>query len=86
LIGVGSLALFSAYRHGKASIVTPYVQLFPVISVLIGVPLYDERIDLWRGLGIIAAIGSGIVLSMEREPPPPLHESTGKPADKPPPV
>lgn len=69
LMGVGSLTLFMAYRHGKASIVTPYVQLFPLISVLVGVPLYHERIDLWRGIGVLAAIGAGVVLSLEREPP-----------------
>lgn len=69
LMGLGSLTLFQAYRHGKASIVTPYVQLFPVISVVVGVPLYHEKLDWWRGIGIVAAIGSGLVLSLEREPP-----------------
>jgi drug/metabolite transporter (DMT)-like permease len=69
LMGVGSLTLFMAYRHGKASIVTPYVQLFPVISVLVGIPLYHERIDWWRGIGVVAAIGAGLVLSLEREDP-----------------
>jgi drug/metabolite transporter (DMT)-like permease len=69
LMGLGSLTLFQAYRHGKASIVTPYVQLFPVISVVVGVPLYHEKLDWWRGIGIVAAIGAGLVLSLEREEP-----------------
>jgi drug/metabolite transporter (DMT)-like permease len=75
LMGVGSLTLFMAYRHGKASIVTPYVQLFPVISVLAAIPLYNERLDLWRGIGVVAAIGAGVVLSLEQQEPAPATEA-----------
>jgi len=75
LIGVGSLTLFMAYRHGKASIVTPYVQLFPVISVLVAVPLYQERIGLWRGIGIVAALAAGVVLCLEKEEPLPVAKT-----------
>lgn len=69
LMGVGSLTLFMAYRHGKASIVTPYVQLFPLITVLLGVPLFHERIDWLRGIGIVMALGAGVVLSLEKDDP-----------------
>ncbi len=69
LMGLGSLTLFMAYRHGKASIVTPYVQLFPVITVLLGVPLFHERIDWFRGIGIVGALGAGVVLSLDRDDP-----------------
>jgi drug/metabolite transporter (DMT)-like permease len=75
LMGVGALTLFMAYRHGKASIVTPYVQLFPVLSVLVAVPLYQERVDLWRGIGIVAALGAGLVLSLEKEEPVPVPKT-----------
>lgn len=67
LMGFGSLTLFQAYRHGKASIVTPYVQLFPIFSVLLGVPLYGERLDLTRGIGVVLAIAAGVVLSFEKD-------------------
>lgn len=69
LMGLGSLTLFMAYHHGKASIVTPYVQLFPVISVLVGVPLFHERIDWLRGIGIVAALAAGVVLSLDKDDP-----------------
>ncbi|MCI0537040.1 MAG: DMT family transporter [Verrucomicrobiales bacterium] len=69
LTGFGSLTLFMAYRHGKASIVTPYIQLFPVITVLLGVPLFRERIDWWRGIGIALALGAGVVLSLDKDAP-----------------
>ncbi|MGI8783308.1 MAG: DMT family transporter [Acidobacteriota bacterium] len=65
LMGVGSLTLFAAYRHGKASIVTPFSQLYPIITVLVAVPLYHESIDLLRGIGIVAALAAGVILSIE---------------------
>ncbi|MBI1895873.1 MAG: DMT family transporter [Acidobacteria bacterium] len=66
LMGGGSLTLFAAYRHGKASVVTPLSQLFPIITVLVAVPLYGERIDLLKGIGIAAALAAGLILGMER--------------------
>ena len=66
LMGVGSLTLFAAYRHGKASVVTPYSQLFPIITVLAGVPLYGERLDLLRSAGVVAALAAGVILSVEK--------------------
>jgi drug/metabolite transporter (DMT)-like permease len=65
LMGAGSLTLFAAYRYGKASVVTPFSQLFPVITVLAAVPLFNERIDLLRGIGIAAALSAGVILSSE---------------------
>jgi uncharacterized membrane protein len=66
-MGIGSLTLFAAYRHGKASIVTPYSQLYPVITIFAAIPLYGEHIDVARGIGIAAAIVAGILLSLEKE-------------------
>jgi len=66
LMGAGSLTLFAAYRHGKASVVTPFSQLFPIITVLVAVPLFHEHIDSLRGIGIVAALLGGIILSLEK--------------------
>jgi drug/metabolite transporter (DMT)-like permease len=67
LMGIGSLTLFAAYRYGKASVVTPYSQLFPIITVLAGVPLYGEQIDVVRAIGILAALAAGVILTFERQ-------------------
>ena len=68
-MGFGALTLFAAYRRGKASIISPYSQLFPVITVLVAVPVYDEKLDLLRGIGVVAALASGVLLSMEKTEP-----------------
>jgi drug/metabolite transporter (DMT)-like permease len=65
LMGFGSLTLFAAYRYGKASIVTPFSQLFPIITVIAAVPLYEEPINLARGVGIVGALAAGIILTLE---------------------
>jgi drug/metabolite transporter (DMT)-like permease len=70
-MGLGSLTLFAAYRRGKASIVSPYSQLFPVITVLAAGPLYQEKLDLLRGIGVFAAIVAGVLLSIEKPEPKP---------------
>ena len=69
LMGAGALTLFTAYRYGKASIVTPFSQLFPIITVLVAVPVYHEHIDSLRGIGIVAALLAGIILSLEKTEP-----------------
>jgi drug/metabolite transporter (DMT)-like permease len=76
LMGAGAFTLFAAYRHGKASLVTPFSQLYPILTVLAAVPLYHERIDILRGAGVVAALGAGIVLSIEK--PESAHRSAGE--------
>ncbi len=66
-IGFGTLVLFAAYRDGKASIVTPVYALYPAVTVLLAVPIFQERIDLWRGAGIVLALAAALALSYERE-------------------
>jgi drug/metabolite transporter (DMT)-like permease len=67
LMGVGTLTLFAAYRHGKAAVVTAFSQLFPIVTVLVAVPLYHEPLDALRGAGIVAALAAGVILSMEKQ-------------------
>jgi uncharacterized membrane protein len=66
LIGVGTLILFAAYRDGKASVVTALYALYPALTVLLAVPLFDERIDLRKGAAIVLALAAGVALSYER--------------------
>ena len=77
LMGAGTLTLFAAYRYGKASIVTPFSQLFPIITVLVAVPLYHEALDLLRCIGIVAALAGGVILSLEKSTPPAFPETAG---------
>jgi drug/metabolite transporter (DMT)-like permease len=65
LIGVGTLVLFAAYRTGKASVVTALYALYPAVTVLLARPIFNERIDLWKGVAIVLALGAGVALTFE---------------------
>jgi drug/metabolite transporter (DMT)-like permease len=65
LIGIGGLALFAAYRDGKASIVTALYSLYPAITVLLAVPIFHEKITGRTWVAIAAALVAAVMLSYE---------------------
>lgn len=70
LNGFGVLTSFAAYRNGgKASIVTPLVALFPVVTVVGAVLLLRERLSIREVAGIFVALAAARALSYERQPP-----------------
>jgi len=70
LIGVGGLALFAAYRDGKASIVTALYSLYPAITVLLAVPIFHEKIAGRTWGAIVLALVAAVMLSFETPPAP----------------
>jgi drug/metabolite transporter (DMT)-like permease len=76
LIGVGGLALFAAYRDGKASIVTALYSLYPAITVLLAVPIFHEKIAAMTWAAIVLALVAAVMLSFEKPAAPaPIAES-----------
>lgn len=65
LIGIGGLALFAAYRDGKASIVTALYSLYPAITVLLAVPIFHEQIAPRTWGAIVIALVAAVMLSYE---------------------
>jgi transporter family protein len=71
LNGLGSLTSFAAYRSGgKASIVTPLVALYPVVTVAAAVAFLGERVGLREIAGILLALSAAVALSFETETSP----------------
>jgi drug/metabolite transporter (DMT)-like permease len=66
LIGIGTLVLFAAYRGGKASIVTAIYALYPAVTVILAVPIFNEKIDWRKGVAIALALAAGVALSWEK--------------------
>jgi drug/metabolite transporter (DMT)-like permease len=67
-LAFGNCAVLAAYsRHGKASVIAPLVNLFPVVSIGTALVL-GETVGAREGAGIIAAIASGVALSRESQP------------------
>jgi len=67
LSGFGVLTSFAAYRSGgKASVVTPLVALFPVVTVVLAIPLLHEQVGLREIMGILMAVAAAAALSYEK--------------------
>jgi uncharacterized membrane protein len=66
--GLGNLWLLAAYRNGgKASVVTPLTGLYPVVTIPLAILFFGESVGLREWGGIVAALGSGVALSIERK-------------------
>ncbi len=65
LMATGTLALFAAFRWGKASVVTPLAALYPLVTVILAVVFLNEHLDLIKIAAIAIALIAGMALSKE---------------------
>ncbi len=65
LIGVGTLALFAAYRHGKAAVVTAVTALYPALTVVLAVPLLGDKLSVLKIVMIVLSLSAGVALTFE---------------------
>jgi uncharacterized membrane protein len=65
LLGAGGLALFAAFRFGKASVVTPLTALYPLVTVILAVTFFHERLDPIKTVAIAVSLVAGMALSKE---------------------
>jgi uncharacterized membrane protein len=70
LISTGTLTLFAAYRTGKASVVTALTALYPALTVVISIPLFNEKLDVQKIGAILLSLGAAVALTFERPPAP----------------
>src|SRR5262249_12808968 len=79
LTNLGSLFLFAALKSGgKASVVTPFCALYPVVVVLLSPFVLGEAITALQGAGVLCALVAIVLLSTEpgSAPPPPALGET----------
>lgn len=75
LLAFGNFAVIQAYgRSGKAAIIAPLVNLYPLVSITAAIQLGDlfpqleEKIPLRHAIGIACALASAAALAMESTP------------------
>lgn len=56
LYGIGALVMIKAYKFGKLSVLQPIISLNYVISLILGVYILKEKINIYKVLGIIIII------------------------------
>ncbi len=79
-MGAATLLFYAAYRYGKAAVVSPFVLLYPLITVLVAVPVFGEKIDLVRGVGVFLAVAACVLLSIEKAATPVASEQPAETA------
>jgi transporter family protein len=69
--GLGAWFLFAALERGaKASVAIPLTALYPVFTVLLAFLFLSERLTTREWIGVVLALGVGVMLSYERSPSP----------------
>ena len=69
-LALGNFAVLVAFAsQGKASIITPFTALYPVVSVPIAILFLGEKIGVREGAGIFLALASVAALSCQTRPP-----------------
>jgi len=64
---LGTIAFNIALKSGKASIIVPLTSLYPIITIIIAKIFLREQITSLQGLGILLAIISIFLLSINME-------------------
>lgn len=62
----GQLILFKTLRTAPAYLVFPFISLSPVITILMSLLILKEKATIRGWIGILLALGAGVLLSMEK--------------------
>jgi bacterial/archaeal transporter family protein len=69
LNGLGTLTSFAAFhKGGKASVVTPIINLYPLVTIAGAWMLLGERLTTTQVAGILSALVAVVLLSQEASP------------------
>jgi transporter family protein len=55
---LGNVACYEALNHAKAATIIPLTALYPVVTVLLAVPLLKERLNLLQWVGIVLSLSA----------------------------
>jgi len=61
---VGTLFFALAVSRGKASVVVPLTALYPVVTILLGIAVLQERLRLTQSIGVGLAVLASLLLAL----------------------
>jgi transporter family protein len=64
---VGNIAYYAALGEAKAATVIPLTALYPVVTVILAVPLLKERVNPWQWLGIVISLSAIYLFNVPTE-------------------
>ena len=59
----GSLAFLLAIDRASASLVVPMTAMYPVVTIILGVVLLNERLTVWHKVGVVLSLAAIFFLS-----------------------
>lgn len=63
-IAVGGIGFYTALQKEQLSLAVPFVALYPVITVILGIVFLQEKVKLVNAIGIILALIAGFLLAL----------------------
>lgn len=64
---VGNIAYYAALGDAKAATVIPLTALYPVVTVILAVPLLKERVNAWQWFGIAVSLSAIYLFNVPTE-------------------
>lgn len=64
---IGNIAYYSALGEAKAATVIPLTALYPVVTVILAVPLLKERVNAWQWFGIVVSLSAIYLFNVPAE-------------------
>jgi drug/metabolite transporter (DMT)-like permease len=55
---LGNIAFFAATGYTQAATVIPLTALYPVVTVLLAIPIFKEALNGWQWLGVVVSLGA----------------------------
>jgi drug/metabolite transporter (DMT)-like permease len=64
---IGNVAYYAALGDAKAATVIPLTALYPVVTVILAVPLLKERVNAWQWFGIVVSLSAIYLFNVPTE-------------------
>lgn len=64
---LGNVACYEALNHAKAATVIPLTALYPVVTVLLAVPILKERLNLAQWTGVVVSLSAIYLFNVPAE-------------------
>jgi transporter family protein len=64
---LGNIAFFAANQFTQAATVIPLTALYPVVTVLLAIPIFKEALNGWQWLGVLVSFGAIVLFNPPQE-------------------
>jgi transporter family protein len=63
---LGLLGFYLALDHGKASVVVPFVSVYPLITAVLAIAFLNESLTALQAIGVVCTLGGVVLIGLAR--------------------